>query len=1303
MTGKQSRPWGKILATITGLALAATLANATAATAQEGQSAPQAKGIPSSSASVKLPAEAKFRGDIKTATGPVTVYVQFSGQGAFDATQPQAVKEGREKPVDKSAEVQQKRREINQIAQSVSSQAGATQKLYVTTNTLPGVAITADAANIRKLAARPDVVKITPIVPKTYKNSGTDIDTKALNTWQQNNKTGEGVTIAVLDTGLDYTHADFGGPGTSAAYSEAQKASTPPAGTFDPKKFVGGHDLVGDDYNADPKAATYQPIPHPDDNPLDCRGAGHGTHVAGTAAGYGVDASGQTFKGDYSKLTADDVSKMKIGPGSAPNAKLVSIRVFGCEGSSNVVGQALDYVLDPNGDGKFDDRANIVNMSLGSNWSPTDDPENDIVDNLSTQGILSVVASGNAGDVYDIGGSPGNSRSALTVANSIGSTGPFDAIKVTAPSENAGTVPGQYSVAYDYSKNNGATIGGDVQYAPSSNLTGCTAFSASEAATFKGKWVMLEWDDNDATRACGSVARFTNAARAGATGVVLTSGLTSFIAGISGSKDIPGVQLTKAGTDSLSPAAKAGTLHVEVANSLKASILGPTGALDTLNSSSSRGVHGSNGIVKPDVAAPGTNIASAAVGSGNGPMLMSGTSMATPHVAGIAALVYQNSTLTPYQVKSIVMNTATNDVKSGGQVYGPNRVGSGRVNALDATSTGVLAYASDDPALTSVNFGVVEVGASPVAITKKVTLQSLSNDVKTLSTAYLEATKMPGVSYSVSPSSLTLGAKGTAEVAVTLTINDPTALQKTLDPTMSATQLGIARQFIADASGRLELKSDTNATLRVPVYAAPKPVSDMSVPNKLTFANNASELQAPFTGRGVQQGSGSAEYQSIVAPLVLGATSPEKPETSSVKTTLKSMDLQYVGASSTVPALKAAKQDPSDGVVSFGISTYGNWPALLAQSGFVVLIDTNGDKKADYSISTGVADGLDGILVTTKDLVSGKTVDQRLANGVNASTDTNTMDTNAVTLQVPADALGLDLSKGSAPISYQVVSTSDYSIDSSGQNVPVDQTDWIGFDVVNPALWFGEDSANFLFADAPNSALTVHRADDAKDAKALFLHLHNASMNKAQVVTTEVNALRFADAVGTKFENDINWMADKGLTTGYPDGTYRPYAVMNRDAMAAFLYRLAGQPSFTAPLESPFTDITPSTQFYKEMTWMKSVGLTTGYSEPNGTATFRPTTSLNRDAMAAFLFRFAGNFCKVQDTVNYKAPTAQQFSDVTTENQFFAEIAWAKEKGISTGYPDGTYRPLGGMTREAMAAFIHRLDSYENANGGCKP
>lgn len=179
---------------------------------------------------------------------------------------------------------------------------------------------------------------------------------------------------------------------------------------------------------------------------------------------------------------------------------------------------------------------------------------------------------------------------------------------------------------------------------------------------------------------------------------------------------------------------------------------------------------------------------------------------------------------------------------------------------------------------------------------------------------------------------------------------------------------------------------------------------------------------------------------------------------------------------------------------------------------------------------------------------------------------------------------------------------------------------------------------------------------------------------------TPAPTTKFRDVpAGRQFATEINWLATTGITTGYSDGTYRPAATVNRDAMAAFFYRMAGSPAYTAPKVSPFKDVPTTHQFYKEISWLASKGITTGYSD----GTFRPGQPINRDAMAAFFYRMDGKPA-------YTAPKASSFKDVPTTHQFYKEISWFAAQGITKGYSDGTYRPGSSITRDAMAAFIYR-------------
>jgi peptidoglycan/xylan/chitin deacetylase (PgdA/CDA1 family) len=187
----------------------------------------------------------------------------------------------------------------------------------------------------------------------------------------------------------------------------------------------------------------------------------------------------------------------------------------------------------------------------------------------------------------------------------------------------------------------------------------------------------------------------------------------------------------------------------------------------------------------------------------------------------------------------------------------------------------------------------------------------------------------------------------------------------------------------------------------------------------------------------------------------------------------------------------------------------------------------------------------------------------------------------------------------------------------------------------------------------------------------------------------------FADVPSNaQFFTEISWLSSQGISTGWVEGngtkTFRPLLPVNRDAMAAFLYRLAGSPAFTPPAVSPFTDVGPQTQFYKEITWLAAQGVSTGWDEANSTKTYRPLQPVNRDAMAAFMYRFASS-------PTYTAPTASPFADVTAQTQFYKEITWLASAGISTGWVEGngttTYRAVQSVNRDAMAAFMYRYNT----------
>ncbi|WP_344791318.1 S8 family peptidase [Gryllotalpicola daejeonensis] len=1033
-------------------------------------------------------AKLKLAPELQAAPGTSrsTVFVQLSGSGAVDSGSAAAAKT-RRSDVSKSASAA--------FAVAKAKDAKATQ-LFTVSNAVPGFAVTADQGAIDAIAARSDVVKITPLTPKTLENASTAQLTKAVNEWQAGNL-GKNVKVGIIDTGVDYTHADFGGAGTVAAWDAAHAAS---AGAFTPTaKVVGGYDFVGDDYDAKTDDPTYQPVPHPDTNPLDCNS--HGTHVAGIIGGYGVNADGTTFRGDYGSLTSDDLYNMKVGPGMAPLAELYALKVFGCVGSTNEVIPALDWALDPNGDGNFSDHLDIVNMSLGSDYAPADDPENAVVDQLAQHGVLPVIAMGNAGDITDAGGSPGNAVRSVAVASTVDAYQLRDGLRVNAPSDLAGIADGQFSQAYPWIGSSPVT--GQVVASPADNADGCAAYSAADAAAIAGKIVWQYWDDNDSTRACGSAARGGNAAKAGAIGAIFTSGLDVFAAGITGDSTIPIIQLPKKQTDRLQPAVDAGTLNVTFDPSLQASVksIDPT-ITDTASSFTSRGTHGSVGVVKPDLAAPGDTIASAGMGSGSGVLVDSGTSMATPNVAGIAALVkVAHPTWTTEQLKADLMNTAGHDVYSGdsqsGPIYGPNRVGAGRVDAKAAVDNDLLVYDKDTAGAVSASFGVIAAPITSKSVTQKrtLTVQNTGRSAKTVSLSYQAITAEPGVHYTVSPSRLTVGAGRSATATVTVTVT-PSALKKTIDPTENPEAgIGVPRSFISDASGRVLVAEAGKTALRVPVYAAAKPTSATSTKVVTTGRGTAATSSFAISGHGFDQGTGAAEFRSLASVLTLGATSPRESACTDTQTggclgvpSDGAGDLRYVGAGSTPD--KSGSY--ANGWLYFGVNTWGQGATIGHTVIPYVDIDTTGDGVPDYEVAALYYDSTDVPVSELFDYATGKLLDVEPINVNWGDVDTNEFDTDTTLIPVWPAAIGVTDDVKSFPITYRVGVVGSYT------STDIDDSTPVTYDVVDPAI----SVAAPLYLDQAGTTIPFQLGADATAAtKALVLHLHGAPGKRAEVVS----------------------------------------------------------------------------------------------------------------------------------------------------------------------------------------------------------
>ncbi|MDY6949476.1 MAG: hypothetical protein SXG53_27640, partial [Pseudomonadota bacterium] len=156
---------------------------------------------------------------------------------------------------------------------------------------------------------------------------------------------------------------------------------------------------------------------------------------------------------------------------------------------------------------------------------------------------------------------------------------------------------------------------------------------------------------------------------------------------------------------------------------------------------------------------------------------------------------------------------------------------------------------------------------------EQVTVTNTGNRSKRFDTSFAQATSAGGATVTTSPASLTVPAGDSRTVTLTLTV-DPATLERELDPTSEPTyDLGIPvpRDYVATISGRLVLtpSGGDDPALRVPVHAAPRPVSELTA-EPVTFPAEAQEAPLTLTGRGVDGGG----WTSLVAPFTLMASSP---------------------------------------------------------------------------------------------------------------------------------------------------------------------------------------------------------------------------------------------------------------------------------------------------------------------------------------------------------------------------------------------------------------------------------------------
>jgi len=380
---------------------------------------------------------------------------------------------------------------------------------------------------------------------------------------------GTGITVAVIDTGIDYTHAMFGGSGDPLDYSGNDPDVIEP-GTFPTAKVIGGYDFAGTDYNASDDNYS---IPVPDKDPLDENG--HGSHVASTIAG--VDAG--------------------FGSGVAPQAFLYALKVFGAAGSTNLVMDAIEWAMDPNGDGNISDHVDVINMSLGSSFGPNDvdDPELIALEAASQAGVFVVASAGNSGNSSYIVGSPSVSDSALSVAAS--TTGwiiaPFivynDGVEKKMP----------YTPSYNPFTSAKTAELVDVSTIESSGLFCDENIGSVSAGALSGKIALIS------RGGCSFSEKINNADDFGAVAAIIYNNTTGIISMDTTGSTLPAGSILQSDGAILKGLAP---LSVTVGPDSNVESFVSPDPVDTIATFSSRGPRGLDSKLKPEISAPGVAI-----------------------------------------------------------------------------------------------------------------------------------------------------------------------------------------------------------------------------------------------------------------------------------------------------------------------------------------------------------------------------------------------------------------------------------------------------------------------------------------------------------------------------------------------------------------------------------------------------------------------------------------------------------------------------------------------------------------------
>ncbi len=765
-------------------------------------------------------------------------------------------------------------------------------RVYVSHNAL---AVKVDAARLKDIAALPGVVAVRPV--RHYELMlGETVTYVGGRAAQAAGKDGTGVRVAVLDSGIDYTHRNLGGAGTAAAYTAAWGTSTTDArnttrdGLFPTAKVVDGFDFVGEAW---PNAARTE-----DPDPIDLEG--HGTHVADIIAGIGPNK------------------------GMAPGAKLVAVKVCSavatsCNGIALL--KAMDFALDPNGDGDLSDAVDVINLSLGQSYGQEEDDLSFATSNAVALGVSVVASAGNSANRPYIVGSPSSALGVLSVAQTQVPSATSIPLVIVSPASIAGTAANTATVDWAPLGNG---FSGEVKLASATGAANNLACVALAAGSLAGKVALID------RGTCNASVKVHNAAVAGAIGVLIANNAAGDAPSFSfGGPDpftaAPTLVITQA-TGNLIKSQIAAPVIVSVSAASAISLVG------SVASTSSRGPDSARSSIKPEIGAPGASLSAEAT-TGTGETVFGGTSGAAPMVSGAAAILRAAfPDRSPSQIKAMLMNSAntsvyTNPATQPGVLAPISRIGAGELRVDRAMA--LLGVAYDKKAMSAaLSFGFAEVAAN-ANLGGQLVIENFSNSARTyaIGSSYrYAADAASGATTIEAPGSVTVAAGGSATIDVRMKV-DGTKL-----PAWNFASAGVTGGTGSllegnEVDGYVTLSSG-GETLTVPFHALLRKSSSLSVTGAAVKAGSDIALQ--------NSGGNAGAFEAFALTGTSGRVAKNL--------------LPGLGDNATVVDLRAVGVRAVGTNVQFAVSRWDRRAHPTYPAEIDIYVDSDGDGTDDYAI-----------------------------------------------------------------------------------------------------------------------------------------------------------------------------------------------------------------------------------------------------------------------------------------------------------------------------------------------------------------